>query len=66
MRYLVLNQEGKVVNIIIWDGVSKYNPKEKTLIAESSVPQGVSFGWTLTNGEWIEPVIVEYIEAIPD
>jgi hypothetical protein len=64
MRYLAVNEEGKVVNIIIWDGVSKYNPKGLTLIAESSVPQGVSFNWTLNNGEWIEPVIVEQIEVI--
>ena len=40
--------------------------KEKTLIAESSVPPEVSFDWTFTDGEWIEPVIAEYIEAIPD
>lgn len=54
-RYLELNAEGTVVNIIIWDGVSPYNYENNTLIPCSEAPNA-NYGWTLTDGVWIEPV----------
>jgi hypothetical protein len=62
MRYLVINEQGYVENIIIWDGVSRYNPKNKTLLLESEAPTGATFGWQLVNGEWIAPPVVEETE----
>lgn len=59
MRYLVINEQGYVENIIIWDGVSRYNPKNKTLLPASEAPIGATFGWQLVNGEWIVPIVEE-------
>jgi hypothetical protein len=53
MRYLVINEQGFVENIIIWDGVSRYSPKNKTLLSESEAPAGATFGWQKVNNEWI-------------
>ena len=62
MRYLVINEQGYVENIIIWDGVSRYNPKNKTLLLESEAPTGATFGWQKVDGEWIPVPVVEETE----
>jgi hypothetical protein len=62
MRYLVINEQGYVENIIIWDGVTRYNPKNKTLLLENNAPTGVTFGWQLVNSEWIALPVVEQTE----
>jgi hypothetical protein len=62
MRYLVINAQGYVENIIIWDGVSPYSEPNKTLLLESNAPTGTTFGWQLVNGEWIAPPVVEETE----
>lgn len=61
MRYLVINKQGYVENIIIWDGVSRYNPKNKTLLAVNEAPIGATFGWQLVDGEWIAPIVEEEV-----
>lgn len=53
-RYLELNADGLVVNIIVWDGVSPYNPEGHTLLSCDEHPQA-SFGWTLDGDNWIAP-----------
>lgn len=63
MRYLVINPEGYVINIIIWDGVSRYNPRQNTLLVEDDAPKGVSFGWKLVDGQWIAPPQEEIVET---
>ena len=62
MRYLVINAQGYVENIIIWDGVSPYSEPNKTVMLESNAPIGTTFGWQLVNGEWIAPPVVEETE----
>jgi hypothetical protein len=59
MRYLVLNEQGYVENIIMWDGVSKLPKNIKNIMLESEAPTGVTFGWQLVDGEWIAPAVEE-------
>jgi hypothetical protein len=62
VRYLLIDTEGLVVNVIIWDGVSRFNWRDKTPILESDAPLGVTRGWKYINGEWINPRPQEIIE----
>ena len=62
MRYLVLNEQGYIENIIIWDGVSKLPKSIKNVMLESEAPTGVTSSWQLVNDEWIAPPVVEQIE----
>lgn len=63
-RYLVYEVEtGLCVNVIIWDGVTPYDPGEG--LAVEIVPEGslAWAGWTRqSEGVWIEP---EPVEEIP-
>jgi hypothetical protein len=58
MRYLELDANGTVRNIIKWDGVSPYNPTNMTLLPHADHPQA-SYGWQLVDGEWIAPIAEE-------
>lgn len=55
MRWLELNAEGVVTNIVIWDGVSLYEPEgvAQLLLCDNNV--GVSVDWKLVDGVWVEP-----------
>jgi len=55
MRYLVLDAEGLVVNVVIWDGVSRFRWRDRTPMLESDAPVGVRMGWKHVDGEWIAP-----------
>jgi hypothetical protein len=56
MKYLTLNTDGLVINVIIWDGTTPYNPGQgDTLIALTDAPQGAWTGWTYINGVWTPP-----------
>lgn len=55
MRYLEINSEGRVVNVIVWDGQTPYNPDGVTLIHVDDAPTGCGFGWQLINGNWQAP-----------
>lgn len=55
MRWLELNADGVVVNIIVWDGVSSYNPPGVTSLVPCHENPGVSYGWKLVDGEWVAP-----------
>jgi len=51
----------EVVNAIVWDGVSPYEPDAGVELVEA--PEGVGIGWTRENGEFVappEPVYVRY------
>jgi hypothetical protein len=61
MRYLELNAEGVVINIVVWDGVSPYAPAGIAQLLPCNEHPGVSYGWRKVDGGWIEP-IVETIE----
>ena len=52
-RYLELDTDGRVVNVIIWDGVTPYDPGY-TLIPCTDAPHA-TFGWQLIDGQWVAP-----------
>lgn len=55
MKYLVVRKsDGKVVNAVVWDGVSPYSEEGCDLVPLPDIP-GVWIGWTYSNGEWIAP-----------
>ena len=53
MRYFLLSKEtNRLLNVVVWDGVSQYNPGDKYyLLPEES---GVQVGWVKTENGWIE------------
>jgi hypothetical protein len=53
-RYLELNPDGVVVNIIVWDGISPYNPEGYTLMLCADYPS-ITFGWTFDGDNWVAP-----------
>lgn len=55
MRYLELNAQGVVVNIVIWDGVSHYEPAGIAQLLPCVEHPGISYGWKLVNDIWIAP-----------
>ena len=55
MRYLELNAQGVVVNIVVWDGITHYEPAGITQLLPCDQHPGVSFGWTKIEGGWQAP-----------
>ena len=55
MRWLELNVEGVVTNIVVWDGVSEYSPQGVAQLLPCSEHSGVSFGWRKVEGGWEAP-----------
>lgn len=56
-RYLVVrDQDGLVVNAVVWDGSSDYRVDGCSLIAVPNDPVGVWVGWTRIEGGWVPPV----------
>lgn len=55
MKWLELNAEGVVVNIVVWDGVSPYSPAGIAQLLPCDEHSGVSHGYKLVNGEWEAP-----------
>jgi hypothetical protein len=51
-NYLVIKDD-KVVNIVVWDGVSEWMPPVGTTV--QLAPEGVGIGWVSANGEWVAP-----------
>jgi len=62
MRYLELNAEGVVVNFVIWDGISHYEPVGIAELLPCDEHPGVSFGWQKIDGEWHAPTPEEVME----
>ncbi|MDE2233857.1 MAG: hypothetical protein KGJ90_07190 [Patescibacteria group bacterium] len=52
--YAVVDQNGNVVNVIEWDGVSNYPPPAgDTLVKDPYIPPRVGIGWTYQNGQFV-------------
>jgi hypothetical protein len=56
MRWLELNADDVVVNIVVWDGVSPYAPAGVARLLKCEENPGVSFGWRIVDGVWVAPV----------
>lgn len=50
--YLVI-KDNKVINTVVWDGVSDWTPPEGTTV--ELAPAGVGIGWTRVDGNWVAP-----------
>jgi hypothetical protein len=55
MRWLELNEQNTVTNIVVWDGESPYSPAGVSQLLPCDEHPGVSFGWRMVDGVWIEP-----------
>jgi hypothetical protein len=55
MRYLELNAEGVVKNIVVWDGVTPYAPEGVSELLPCDEHPGVSYGWRKVDGGWEAP-----------
>jgi hypothetical protein len=55
VRWLELNADGFVVNIVVWDGVSDYQPQGIAQLLPCVEHPNVSFGWQRVDGGWIAP-----------
>lgn len=55
MKWLQLDSDGFVVNVVIWDGVSVYEPQGVKQLLRCDDHPGVTFGWRLVDGNWITP-----------
>lgn len=53
MRYAEINEEGIVVNVILWDGVSELEGSENLTLLEEDGPAGPD--WVLDGEEWVAP-----------
>ena len=53
--WLELNADGVVVNMIVWDGVSPYNPPGVAQLLKCDENPGVSYGWRIVDGVWVAP-----------
>ncbi|HVV37592.1 MAG TPA: hypothetical protein VHC63_13365 [Acidimicrobiales bacterium] len=43
-RYALVDSDGNVVNVIVWDGVSPYNPGDFTIVALANIKNAVAPG----------------------
>lgn len=50
-------ENGTVVNIVIWDGVSEWTPGERQTALKIKDSDTVAIGYTVANGEFIAPVV---------
>lgn len=59
MRWLEINAEGVVINIVVWDGVTPYTPAGVAQLLPCDDNPGVSFGWRIVDGMWEAPIVEE-------
>lgn len=58
-RYLEIDSAGKVVNVIVWDGQTPYDPDGLTLLNINDAPKGCDIGWQLIDDVWVAPSVQE-------
>lgn len=63
-RYALLDADGTVVNVILWDGETPYTSSEKAV--EIPADLAVSIGWTRTAEGWAIPPEPEVPESPVD
>ncbi len=52
MNWCLVNEDGLVINVIIYDGISPYTPPQGTSLIQSDI---AGIGWTYTNGQFNNP-----------
>ena len=58
MNWLVIRND-RVVNVIVWDGISPYDPGDGIELVPSDDTPGVGIGWTRIDGTWTAPEILD-------
>ena len=56
MRYAEINEDGVVVNVILWDGESELEGSENLTLLEEDSQAGPD--WILDSNEWIAPEVI--------
>jgi len=72
MKYAVVNNNGEVLNVIVWDGKEPISTGEGTTLVELPTfvdSEGATtycggFGWTYNGTDWIAPPPAEEEELI--
>ncbi len=59
MNWLELNNEGVVINIVVWDGVAPYAPAGVAQLLPCEDNPGVSYGWKIVDDMWKAPIVEE-------
>jgi hypothetical protein len=56
MRYLEVTKiDHKVVNCIVWDGVSPYETFTDLYLLKEEEAPGVTIGWQKIDDQWVAP-----------
>lgn len=50
--------DNEIVNVILWDSVSKYDTAGDLVLIEDMSPEP-GIGWVLENKKWVNPIPVE-------
>jgi len=59
MRYLeVTKNDHKVVNCIVWDGVSPYETFTDLYLLKEEEALGVTIGWQKIDDQWVAPIVI--------
>jgi hypothetical protein len=60
VNYAVISDQGQVINVIVWDGVSVWQPPEGCTVEPIFEGSSAGIGWSYADGEFTPP-----IEEIP-
>ena len=65
MRYALIDADGLVVNVIVWDGNAEYTAPDGLTLVQIPDDQPCGTGWTYDVTNWIAPPPVEdeFMEA---
>ena len=59
MRYLEVTKiDHKVVNCIVWDGVSPYETFTDLYLLKEEEAPGVTIGWQKIDDQWVAPIVI--------
>jgi hypothetical protein len=55
MNYALIDNTGLVVNVVVWNGKSDWQPPEGQQLVELS--DGAGIGWTYSDGVFTPPLV---------
>ena len=60
MNWAIIDSNGNVITVIVWDGIQPYTPPAgTTCVQDPNNPPQVGIGWTYVNGVFSAPVVNE-------